>query len=135
MNFFNSSFVIIIERGIFKMNDKEKCNNYEAYFVFSSNKDFENHLENCEDCRQEHEKYRKVSQLVKEVAPIYLKRKQQQKISVVKKLACCFVLFVGLTAFTGYKAYDNYVMNQEVNEDSCISTLGLPIDDYGFLEI
>ena len=117
------------------MNDEKKCNRYEGFFVFQDEEKFYEHLEHCPDCQKEHEKYIKVSELVKEVAPLYLKKKQKEKIGVIKKLACCFVVFVGLTAFTGYKVYDNYTIQSNYAQDSYVSTMGLPIDEYGFLEI
>lgn len=118
------------------MDNENKCNKYEGFFVFQNEEAFNEHLEHCPDCRQKHEKYMKVSALVKEVAPIYLKKKHKDKISAIKRLACCFVLFVGITAFTGYKVYDNYNFQVNYAEDSyVISTMGLPVDDYGFLEI
>lgn len=118
------------------MNNENKCDKYEGFFVFQNEEVFNEHLEHCPDCQQEHEKYMKVSALVKEVAPMYLKKRQKDKVSAIKKLACCFVAFVGLTAFTGYKVYDNYSMQVNYAEDSYVmSTMGLPVDDYGFLEI
>ena len=80
-------------------------------------------------------KYLKVSKLVKEVAPEYLNKRAQGKISAIRKLACCFVLFIGLSAFTGYKIYDNYNYQYYTEDSSYISTLGLPTDDYGFLDL
>lgn len=118
------------------MNDKKKCDKYESFFIFRNEEAFYNHLENCPDCREEHEKYLKVSALVKEVAPAYLKRQEEKKkISAVKKLACCFVLFVSLTCFFGYRVYDENSFQVNMAEDSYIGTLGLPTDDYGFFEI
>lgn len=117
------------------MNNEKKCNKYEGLFVFQSEDALNEHLEQCPDCKKEHEKYLRVSELVKEVAPVYLKKKQTQKISMIKKLACCFVAFVGLTAFTGYKVYDNYCFQANYVDDSYISTMGMPVDEYGFLEI
>ena len=40
---------------------KEKCTKYEALFTFSDEKDFFKHLDECEDCRAEHEKMNKIS--------------------------------------------------------------------------
>lgn len=117
------------------MNDEKKCDKYEAYFVFQDEESFNKHIENCPDCKKEHEKYLKVSELVKSVAPEYLKKQKKMKVSSMKKLACCFVAFIGLTAFTGYKIYDNYNMQNDLYDDSYISTMGLPVDDYGFLDL
>ena len=54
----------------------EKCSKYEAYFTFASEEDFQKHLEECEDCRKEHEKMQKISSLVQEVKPYYKKKRQ-----------------------------------------------------------
>lgn len=117
------------------MNNENQCDKYEAYFVFQNEEAFNEHLKNCPDCQKEHEKYMKVSQLVKQAAPEYLKQQERKKVSGLKKLACCFVLFVGLSAFTGYQFYDNYSYQYDYDDNSYVSALGLPIDDYGFLDL
>ena len=48
---------------------KEKCTKYEALFTFRSNEELEQHIQECEDCKLEHEKMLKVSELLKEVKP------------------------------------------------------------------
>lgn len=117
--------------------DKKKCDKYEAFFVFQNEEAFNNHIKECPSCAQEHEKYMKVSKLLKEVAPIYLKKREQKKFGAVKKLACCFLLFVGITAsYTGYNMYNDYTAQTYWSEDtSYISNIGLPVDEYGFLEL
>jgi len=118
------------------MNNENRCDKYEAYFVFQDEKKFLEHLQSCDDCKKEHEKYMKVSELVKEVAPVYLSKRQKAKISTIKRLACCFIAFIGLTAFTGYKMYDDYMLQSYSQDyDSCIGAMGLPTDDYGFLDL
>ncbi len=116
------------------MNNENKCDKYEAYFVFNDEKDFINHIKDCPDCQKEHDMQQKISSLIKEAAPVYLKTKQKQK-SVLKKLACCFVLFVGISVYTGCNMYEDYLVQQDFVDNSCISMLGLPTDDYGFFEI
>ena len=116
------------------MDNQNKCDKYEAFFVFKDEEVFLNHIKECPDCQKEHEKQLKISQMVKEVAPLYLEKKRKEKASIIKKLACCFVFFIGLSAFGGYKYFDEYnYLNAD--EDSYISTMGLPVDEYGFLEI
>ncbi len=117
------------------MNNENKCDKYEAYFVFKDEEAFNEHLKNCPDCQIEHEKYMKVSKLLKEAAPLYLKKQEVKRISSLKKLACCFIIFAGLSAFTGYKVYDNYSYQYDFDDNSYVSALGLPIDDYGFLDL
>lgn len=120
------------------MNEKKnKCDKYEAFFVFQNEEAFNNHIKECPDCREEHEKYLKVSSLVKEVAPIYLKKYKTGKVKALKRLVCCFVLFIGLTAsYTGYYMYNDYTVQMYGAEDSAyVSAMGLPVDDYGFLEL
>lgn len=117
------------------MSDDKKCDKYEAYFTFKSEEEFQNHLKECPDCQKEHELQKKVSALIKEAAPVYLKRQEKKKISNIRKLACCFVLFVGLSAFTGYKIYDENSFQANNPDESYISLIGLPTDDYGFLEL
>ena len=78
----------------------------------------------------------KVSSLVKEVAPVYLEKQKRNRFGAIKKLACCFVLFVGITAsFTGYNMYNDYDSQTYWDDDSYVSAMGLPIDEYGFLEL
>ena len=118
------------------MDNKDKCNKYESYFVFRSEEEFNSHLNECSDCREEHEKMLKISNLMKEVAHVYLKREEKKKTSTLKRIACCFVLLIGITSYTGYNMYNDYNFEVNTADESYIeSTMGLPIDEYGFLEI
>ncbi len=119
-----------------QMDNEKKCEKYESYFMFKNEEDFNAHLDECPDCRREHEKCLKVSQLVKEVAPVYLEKQTKKKKTAVKRLAACFILFVGLIGvYTGFSVYDTSTNNANVDDDSYISTMGLPTDEYGFLEL
>ena len=119
------------------MDDKiKKCNQYEGYFVFQDETKFKQHLIECLDCSSEHEKYQKVSSLIKEVAPIYLESEQKNKMMrSAKRLACCLLVFIGITGFTGYKWYDNYLYQVSINQESMVYDMGLPTDEYGFLSL
>lgn len=118
------------------MDNEKKCNKYESLFIFQNENDFNAHLENCPDCQKEHERYLKVSSLVKEVAPVYLEQMKKKKFSAIKKIACCFILFAGLSAtYTGYHFYDDYSFQVNSAEESYIDLMGLPVDSYGFLEL
>ena len=117
------------------MKEKRSCDKYEANFIFKGDREFLEHVKICADCQKEYEKQIKISKLIREVAPIYKKREEIKRRKVIKRIACCMVIFVGLMSYTGYNMYDNYRMQQDIMTDSYISSLGLPIDDYGFLEI
>ncbi len=122
-------------KEVMSMDNEKKCNKYEALFIFSDDEAFNNHVKDCPDCQKEHEKYLKVSKLIKEVAPVYLERMKEKKNNNLKKLACCFIAFIGLTSFSCFKMYDNYVAEMNADFDSCVSAIGLPVDEYGFLEL
>ena len=80
------------------MNNENKCNKYESFFIFRDEEAFNEHLEHCPDCKKEHEKHLKVSSLLKEVAPVYLEKKRKEKKSAIKiahsllqkYVFCCF---------------------------------------------
>ena len=40
---------------------KDKCTKYEALFTFRDEEELNEHIQECEDCRLEHEKMQKVS--------------------------------------------------------------------------
>lgn len=119
------------------MNNESKCNKYEAFFVFNDEKAFYEHIENCPDCKAEHEKYLKVSELVKEVGSEYLKRqeKHRKKTIMLKQAACFLILLAGLSGFAGYKVYDYNSFQISSADESYIYAMGLPTDEYGFLEL
>lgn len=119
------------------MEEKQKCDKYEAFFTFQDEEAFYNHLKNCPDCQAEHEKYQKVSALVKEVAPAYLEKQKKNKSNILKQAACFVLILTGFVGLMGYKIYEDNSYNQINNylEDSYVSSMGLPTDNYGFLEL
>ena len=119
-----------------QMDNEKKCEKYESYFMFKNEEDFNAHLNECPDCKRLNEKNIKVSQDVKEVAPVYLEEQAKKKKTAVKRLAACFILFVSLIGvYTGFSVYGTSTNNANVDDDSYISTMGLPTDEYGFLEL
>ena len=115
------------------MDEKQKCNKYEAFFTFQDEEAFSNHLRECPDCQAEHEKYQKVSALVKEVAPVYLAKKNKSKL--LKQAACFALILTGFIGLMGYKAYEDNSDKINYIEDSYVYSMGLPTDNYGFLEL
>lgn len=112
---------------------KEKCTKYEALFTFRSEEELLEHIEECEDCRREHEKMQKVSELLKEVKPYYReKRKNLAKV----KIACalCMLMLSGTTLGV-------INLNTDVSDTLKYGTtlsaedLGLPVDSYGLITV
>ena len=120
----------------------KKCDKYESLFIFADEETLNTHLQECEDCRREHEKMHKVSALVKEAEP-ELKRRAAFFNSL--KVAC--VLFLFITGGVFFQTFapmqlnnTNATMTASISsdmsfdyEDSIIADMGLPTDDYGLL--
>ncbi len=118
------------------MDESKKCNKYEALFIFHGDDALNEHIKECPDCKNEHDKYIKISALLKEAAPLYLKKQKEKKISALKKTACCMLLILGITgSYIGYNLYNNNLYQNAWNDESYISSIGLPTDDYGFLDL
>ena len=112
---------------------KDKCSKYEGLFVFSDKETFEKHLENCEDCKLEHEKMQKVSKLLDEVKFHYrLKAKRALKIKAVG-LALCLIFF---STSLGFVTQDDDLMDALMYGQSLSAEdLGFPVDSYGLLMV
>lgn len=111
----------------------KKCNKYEQLINFGSEEELLLHIEQCEDCKQEHAKMLAVSSLIQEAKPYFLKKKQTLK---QLKVACVmfFTLFSGLT----FNVLDsNYkIMNTlSYNDGITLEDMGFPTDDYGFIMV
>ena len=117
-----------------------KCNKYETLFIFGSEKELDEHLRICRDCREEHEKMNETANLVKEVKPYYSARKNKLNSNLIKIAAGITVLF--LTSFSIFSLNhiildnktNNYSLSIEENK-SVVSDMGLPTDDYGLLMV
>ncbi len=102
---------------------KNKCSKYEALFTFAGDDEFKSHLETCKDCRAEHERMNKVSELLKEVKPAFARQKSQLKLK-----AACFLL---AALFTGAFFNANYLSGQTISAED----LGFPVDEYGLIMV
>ena len=76
----------------------KKCSKYEGLFIFSDEETLLKHLEECPDCRAEHEKMQKVSELIGETKFYY---KSKSKKTRKLKAICMLVLFMFFTATFG----------------------------------
>lgn len=111
-----------------------KCNKYEGLFIFSDEKTLQEHIATCEDCKAEHEKMQKVSDLINEVKPYYMKKKK----NTLRKLrAVAAVLLVVFFSATFGVIYNNEDLTDSLMYGESLSAedLGFPVDSYGLLMV
>jgi len=110
----------------------KKCEKYEALLQFSDEATLMAHLEECEDCRAEHERMQRVSELIKEVKPLFNKKQKYTKL----KVAC--LLFLTLVGGATLEITDaNYGILDTIKygEELTLEDLGFPVDDYGMIKV
>ena len=111
----------------------EKCSKYEALFTFRNEQELNEHIQNCEECRAEHEKMLRVSELIKEAKPYY---RQQRRNFAKAKVACALFMLTITTATLGV-----INLNTDVSDTLKYGTtlssedLGLPVDSYGLISL
>ena len=111
-----------------------KCSKYEGLFIFSDEEALQNHLNECEDCRLEHEKMEKVSDLINEVKFHYhLKKKKVMKLKAV--CAAAMIMFFsasfGVINEGGSDLADALMYGDTLSAED----LGFPVDSYGLLMV
>ena len=112
---------------------KDKCTKYEALFTFRSEEELQEHIKECENCRLEHEKMLKVSELIQEAKP-YFKEKRKNRAKI--KAACAlFMLMISGTTL-GLINF-NPDISDTLKDGTTLSAedLGLPVDSYGLIYI
>lgn len=110
-----------------------KCSKYEGLFVFSDEETLLKHLEECPECKAEHEKMQKVSDLIGETKFYYLSKSKR-----VKKLkaVCALALFMFFSASFGIITNDSDFADALMyGESLSAEDLGFPVDSYGFLMV
>lgn len=111
----------------------KKCSKYEGLFIFSDNETFQQHIEECEECKQEHQKMQRVSELIGEVKHLY-KNKQRKKVKLRAACAIIFVMF--FSAVFGVLSNDPELADVLMYGDSLSAEeLGLPVDSYGLIMV
>lgn len=111
----------------------KKCSQYEALFTFRSTEELIEHVQNCPECKAEHEKMQKVSELLQEVKPYYMKK---QKNFAKFKAACALFLIMACGTTLGIINF-NTDISDTLKYGSVLSAedLGLPVDSYGLIYI
>ena len=118
-----------------KKEENKICNGYESMYLFLNEDDFKKHLQECEECRKEHEKMQKISSLIQEAKP-YIKAKQKQNKLLRAACALSLVFFSSLSVpFLFHDAQDVYDNLVAHTSGPTVEEMGLPVDEYGFLLI
>lgn len=112
---------------------EDKCSKYEGLFTFSDDDALQKHLEECDDCKAVQEKMDRVSELIREVKPYYLKRKKRLQ----KFRAVAAVLFIVFFSSTFGVLYNNEDLADSLmyGETLTAEDLGFPVDSYGLLMV
>ena len=111
-----------------------KCTKYEGLFVFSNEETFNKHLAECEDCRAEHEKMQKVSDLLGEVK-FYYKAKSKRIMKL--RAVCALAMIMFFSATFGYVSVVDTDLADALMYGDALSAedLGFPVDSYGLIMV
>lgn len=110
-----------------------KCSKYEGLFIFSDEETLKKHVEECDECRKEHEKMQKVSDLIGEVKFYY--RAKNKKLRKLR--AACAIFFVLFFSATFGIISENEDLTDSLMYGKTLSAadLGFPVDSYGLLMV
>lgn len=118
---------------ICKGRDMKKCTKYEALFTFANEETLKKHIEHCIDCKNEQDKMDKVSALLKDVKPYYLKKLHD---NAKLKMACAMLVIVFCTSIIGVVNFNTDVSDMiKYGNTLSADDLGLPVDSYGLLMV
>ena len=110
-----------------------KCTKYEGLFVFSDEQTLNNHIAECEDCRLEHEKMQKVSDLLGEVK-FYYKSKSRRIMKLRAVCAAAMIMFFSATF--GVVSTDSDLGDALMYGDTLSAEdFGFPVDSYGLIMV
>lgn len=116
----------------------DKCDRYESLFVFGTEQELENHIAICPDCREQHEMLNKTAFVAREVAPHYANYGKTKPLQLAIKAAAGFIVITLAYFIINHGAMqgdiDGYNLSYTQNE-SVISEMGLPTDEYGLLMV
>ena len=112
---------------------ENKCSKYEGLFVFSDEETLLKHIEECDDCRLEHEKMQKVSNLISETKFHYWQKSRKiRKVKAVCVALCLIMFSAGLGVTTNDSDFVDALM---YGDTLTAEDLGFPVDSYGLLMV
>lgn len=109
----------------------DKCTKYESLFLFSDEVALKAHLEECPECRAEHEKMSKVSELLQEVKPHFMAKRKR----IMQMKIACAISFMFLSGTVLGLINFNPEISDTLRYGAVLEAedYGFPVDDYGFL--
>ena len=105
------------------------CDKFEKLFTQEDETELLEHIQTCEECRKEYEKFRSVEALVKETKPLFKKEKVK---SIQRKIALSMVAGVSFFILAGFVIM-SWLPNY--NYDKAVSSDIYPVDEYGLVEL
>ena len=112
---------------------EDKCSKFEGLFVFGNQEALDEHINECEDCRKQAEKFQKVSDLISEVKPYY--RKKETGLKRLRAVAAV-LLIVFFSATFGFLYNDEDLADSLMYGDTLTAEdYGFPVDSYGLLMV
>ena len=112
---------------------KEKCTQYEGLITFGDEERLLAHIETCEDCRLEHERMARVSELIQEVAPSI---KEKRRNNARLKMACASFALIFFVSTLGVINLNNDIHDTLMyGQTMTVEDYGLPVDSYGLITV
>ena len=113
----------------------KKCSKYESLFTFSDENTLNQHIQECEDCREVYEQMQKVSSLLDEVKLYYYTKRKQSRTRL--RALCAVLVFALFTSLslgllvTNEDLTDTLMYGQTFTAED----YGFPVDSYGLLMV
>jgi len=102
------------------------CDKFEKLFTQEDETELLEHIKVCPECRQKYEQFNKISELVKETKPLFLKEKRMKKNLAISLVAG--VTFFILSGFVVMSWLPSYNYNQAIASEI------YPTDEYGLVD-
>lgn len=111
----------------------DKCSKYETLFIFSDEKTLLEHVETCEECKKEHDRMNKISELLQEVKPeLQIRRKKHAQL----KIACAaFAILLSGTVLGVINLNQDISDTLRYGQTLSVEDYGFPVDSYGLIMV
>lgn len=106
---------------------------YEKFFISADENELSEHLKNCQKCQAEHFVMQKVSALIAEVKPYYIRKRHN-----LRKLRAVAVFFLVVFCTTAFgMLYNNEDLADALMYGQTLTAedYGFPVDSYGLLMV